>query len=134
MRGEATRRRCRIQIVTRGEAFTVRVDAEQMRQVLVNLIQNAIDASADGQEIRVILDGEGESMVTVSIQDDGAGISSDNLPKVFDPFFTTKENGTGLGLYAVHRIVENHKGQVEASSTSGVGTTIEIRLPRRFRT
>jgi signal transduction histidine kinase len=51
------------------------------------------------------------------------------LAKVFDPFFTTKDNGTGLGLYAVHRIVDNHGGQVDIRSIQGEGTTIDIRLP-----
>jgi two-component system, sporulation sensor kinase E len=130
MRGEASRRHCRIEISTRGECFVVRVDEQQMRQVFVNLIQNAIDASPDGHEVRIILDGQEERMVLIQIEDDGTGIPEENLAKVFDPFFTTKENGTGLGLYAVHRIIENHRGQVEAINRGGKGTTIGIRLPR----
>ncbi len=130
MRGEASRRHCRFQVAVKGDDFMVRVDEQQLRQVFVNLIQNAIDASGDGESIRITLDGQDDGIVLIQIADDGAGIPEENLSKVFDPFFTTKENGTGLGLYAVHRIVENHRGQIEVTSRSGGGTTIEIRLPR----
>ncbi len=130
MKGEAARRNCRLSLVNGDAPMVAEVDPQQIRQVLVNLIQNAIDASKDGQEVRIVMDTDDPRYWMIRVEDDGHGIQKEHLSKVFDPFFTTKENGTGLGLYAVHRIIENHRGQVRAISRDDEGTVIEIRLPR----
>ncbi|GEM_PF-2651523 len=129
MHGETERCQCPLEIRLKGNLFNVRVDEQQIRQVLVNLIQNAIDATPDGGPILITLDGTRMDCLYLSVEDKGGGIGEENLAKVFDPFFTTKDNGTGLGLYAVHRIVDNHGGQVDIRSIQGEGTTIDIRLP-----
>jgi signal transduction histidine kinase len=69
----------------------------------------------------------------IAIADRGAGVPPDVLERVFDPFFTTKEQGSGLGLAAVHRIVEDHGGSVRLESTVGEGTTVRLRFPQAER-
>lgn len=111
-------------------------DATQLQQVLLNLFNNAIDAIVEkqgscGGEI-VIRAGQKENgNVEISVEDNGGGISSENLKKVFTPFFTTKPvgKGTGLGLSVCYGIVESMGGVMEVSSEKGVGTTFMIRLP-----
>ena len=133
------------------EGLTVFADPGQLRQVLWNLVLNAAEAMPDGGRMRVGAralterdsqegspgnrrgqeEGEGKSRwLEISIADDGSGIPKDKLERIFEPFFTTKQNGSGLGLATVHRIVENHGGIVRLESKLGVGTTVRIRLSR----
>jgi signal transduction histidine kinase len=118
---------------------TLLVDRQQMKQVLMNLAMNAIDAMAKtGGRLTVTtrrvarLDKSG--WVQIEVADTGCGISAEDLPHIFDPFFTTKHEstdrvGTGLGLSIVHQIIQEHGGTVEARSTVGQGTTFLITLP-----
>jgi signal transduction histidine kinase len=100
-----------------------------MREVLINLVLNAQQAtSGEGKSITVLTRRE-EGRVLVSVTDQGCGIPADNVDKLFDPFFTTKTDGTGLGLSIVHRIVEAHDGLVYVDSTPGVGSSFTISLP-----
>jgi signal transduction histidine kinase len=73
-------------------------------------------------------------MVDVLITDTGEGIPAELTSRVFDPFFSTKDDGTGLGLSLVHKIIENHKGRIRVSSTVGAGTTFIVSLPKADRT
>ncbi len=117
------------------ELVPIEVDAEQIKQVILNLVLNAVAASA-----------ETESPVTIStryrperervelrVQDQGAGIPKDALAHIFIPFFTTKAQGTGLGLAVCQRIVTNHGGDIRVQSVQGEGTQFIIRLPLRRR-
>ncbi len=110
------------------------VDADQVQQVLSNLILNALQAmenqSAGKREIAVNLEQKSNEAV-ITIKDSGPGISSENLGKIFEPFFSTKATGkgTGLGLSMCHGIIQQHAGQISASSQVGEGATFEIRLP-----
>ncbi|CAO3426635.1 two-component system sensor histidine kinase AtoS [Azospirillum doebereinerae] len=107
----------------------VEADGEALKQVVLNLIINAIQAIAETGTIRIsTADEEGREAVVV-VADDGAGIAPENLDKVFDPFFSTKLNGTGLGLAMVHRIVDAHNGTITVASTPAAGTTVTLRLP-----
>ena len=109
---------------------SVAADAQQIHQVLLNLLFNAVAASRDGD--RVVIEarrGEDEHAVILAVRDRGAGIPADILPRVFDPFFTTKEDGTGLGLSISHTIVRDHFGTIDIESTPGAGTTVTIALP-----
>lgn len=108
-------------------ALFVRADADQLKQVLWNLLRNAAEAmNADGKIlVRLVRDG---AHVVLEVEDSGLGIAASDLPHVFDPFFTTKESGTGLGLSIVHRIVEGHGGRVDVRSLPGQGTTFRIEL------
>src|SRR5262249_26991103 len=105
--------------------FVVR---DQLVQVFLNLILNAIDATAkNGRiEIRAVRDGDG---LTATVRDDGAGIPPGQAAKLFQPYFTTKKHGTGLGLFVTRRLVEEHGGEVSFSSTVGEGTEFCVRLP-----
>jgi two-component system NtrC family sensor kinase len=112
-------------------------DAEQMMQVLTNLIKNAIDAMSGGGEINVLLE-DTLSDVSITVSDTGAGIKHENKAKIFEPFFTTKGlgKGTGLGLATAYGIVKMHKGQITVESNTDpakgpTGTSFKIVLPRR---
>jgi two-component system sensor histidine kinase PilS (NtrC family) len=105
-----------------------RVDPNQIRQVVWNLLRNAAEAMPQGGEIAVRL-LQGNDGVGFEVGDSGQGIAAEDLERVFDPFFTTKDAGTGLGLATVHRIVEDHRGRVEVESSSGKGTRVRVWLP-----
>lgn len=106
----------------------VPLDEAQIRQVLVNLLRNAREATPRGGTIRVATRREGEVAV-LSVADTGAGVPLDVVPQIFDTFFTTKEHGTGLGLPLVRQIVMAHGGTIEVDSAPGQGTTFLVRLP-----
>ncbi len=105
-------------------------DAEQIKQVLLNLLLNAIQAMPHGGEIVVSAKSQKGNLV-IAVRDQGCGISRENLGRLFDPFFTTKEAGTGLGLSVAHQIVAQHGGSLWADPNPGGGTTFSIRLPLR---
>jgi signal transduction histidine kinase len=108
----------------------MRGNPAECKQVMLNLIHNAIDASPDGGLIRVACRADGEFNV-LEVEDQGPGIPAAIAERIFDPFFTTKDpgHGTGLGLAIVHRIVEAHGGKVEALDT-GHGALFRVRVPR----
>jgi signal transduction histidine kinase len=107
-------------------------DASQMEQVLINLVQNAIQAMEDGGTLRINL-STADQVAAIAVQDDGVGIPEENLRRIFDPFFTTKaaKDGTGLGLSVSYGIVSNHGGAIDVESQVGVGSTFTILLPLR---
>jgi PAS domain S-box-containing protein len=111
-----------------GDAL-VMGDAEKLKQVVINLVMNALDAMRAGGTLGVEVSLAGEQVLLV-VRDTGAGIERALLPQVFDPFFTTKEGGTGLGLSIVRKIVELHGGEVRIESERGVGTHVTVQLPR----
>jgi len=102
---------------------------DQIRQVLINLILNAIEAMPDGGQLTVATDQDSSGLVTMQVTDTGVGIAPENLARVADPFFTTKPKGVGLGLFICHEIVERHQGVLDVTSQVGRGTTVTIRLP-----
>ena len=105
-------------------------DAQQIEQVLINLLGNAILAMKNGGTVRINL-SEAESSIALSVQDNGVGIPEKNLERIFDPFFTTKPEGegTGLGLSVSFGIITRHRGQISVDSKPGLGTTFTILLP-----
>ncbi|CAE6762255.1 PAS domain-containing protein [Nitrospira defluvii] len=110
----------------------VRADADQMSQVLINLVMNAIHAMPGGGVLKVALaPATDRGMVMLVIGDTGHGMPKDVIAKIFDPFFTTKEfgKGTGLGLTVVRGIIEEHGGTIQVESEPGVGTVFTICLP-----
>jgi PAS domain S-box-containing protein len=120
--------------------WPVEADEGQLIQAINNIIINADQAMPDGGIIKVQVENiqsdgsnglklpEG-TYVKISIQDQGVGISEENLAKIFDPFFTTKPKGTGLGLTTAYSIVKKHNGVIKADSKIGTGTTFQIYLP-----
>jgi len=104
-------------------------DGEALKQALLNLLINAIQAIPDGGTIVVSVRPEEGERVSIKVSDDGVGVAPADVDKVFDPFFSTKPTGTGLGLAMVHRIVDAHHGTITFDSRLGRGTVVEIRLP-----
>lgn len=104
-------------------------DENQLKQVFINLLQNAIDAMPQGGEIRIEVEQPTAREVYVRIRDQGIGIPPDRLQKLGEPFYTTKEKGTGLGFMISKRIIDHHHGVMRIESEVDVGTVIEMRLP-----
>ena len=112
------------------------IDREQMKQVFMNLILNAIQAMQQGGSLSIATrsvarsgaDPVGE-FVQVEVRDTGIGIPEDNLQHIFDPFFTSKDEGSGLGLAVSHQIVQEHGGFVTVESTLGKGSSFTIEFP-----
>ena len=109
----------------------VLVDAEQLRQVLINLLRNAVEATKEGGQIRVsaaVEDVDGRKTAVVRVKDSGTGMSEDVQARIFEPFFTTKGGGTGLGLAVAARIMEQHGGGLRIISSGPTGTVFALWL------
>src|ERR1043165_5750396 len=105
-------------------------DPVELREVLVNMIYNAIDAMPSGGEIRLSTQ-EGRERVVICIGDTGTGMTPDVKQRLFDPFFTTKgKAGTGMGLAVSFGIIRRHEGSIEVDSEPGRGTTFKLSLPK----
>ncbi len=106
----------------------VEMDTEQIRQVFVNIITNAVQAMPEGGKLSVEA-GQGNGFLEINIGDTGVGIPKEALSKIFDPLFTMKAKGIGLGLAVCKSIVERHQGSIEVKSEVGKGTTFAVKLP-----
>jgi signal transduction histidine kinase len=116
-----------LDVEVRGAA-TASVDGFQLKQAILNLLLNALQATPPGGHVVVATSG-GEDRLVVAVSDDGEGMSAETRERALAPFFTTREEGTGLGLPLVCRIVEQHKGTIEISSVEGQGTTVTLVFP-----
>lgn len=105
------------------------LDIEQMRQVFLNLILNALEAMPEGGKLRIETYSSEPNKVVAIFQDNGCGIPEENLSHIFRPFFSSKRKGTGLGLAITARIVENHKGKIQVESLFKQGTTFSLHFP-----
>jgi PAS domain S-box-containing protein len=131
-------RHIRIEFEPPEDPIIMPIDAPQIEDAVLNLIINAIEAVGTGGCVRVRVERtqddrpneRGEEAI-VEVEDNGPGISQEDLGRIFNPFFTTRNTGTGLGLPAVRRIARLHGGRVEVSSTPGVGSVFTIHLPFR---
>ena len=106
----------------------VAVDPEQIKQVLLNLVINSVQAMPNGGKIALRARQDGE-WIQVEVEDEGVGILPDDLERVFDPFFTTRTNGTGLGLSIAYQIVNQHGGHISAVRNPQRGMTFSVTLP-----
>lgn len=104
-------------------------EPNQMKQLLINLIKNAIEAMPGGGNVRITVCSVNNNKVGINIMDQGLGIPEDGLNRLGEPFYSAKENGTGLGLVICHRIVEAHQGVLSFESKLNQGTTVKIVLP-----
>ena len=116
----------------------IRADKNQIQQVILNLLLNAVEAMPGGGKVRVTIErdllsgaGPASSCCAISVIDPGSGIAAEDMSKIFEPFFTTKREhkGTGLGLSVAKTIVDRHQGQLSIESKPGKGTTARILLP-----
>jgi signal transduction histidine kinase len=116
-----------------GELPTVHGDPQRLRQVLVNLVGNAAEASPPGTEVTVrasiVAPALDAAQVAIEVEDRGRGIDANDLPRIFEPFFTTRPDGTGLGLAICHKVVRAHGGDIHVRSAIGQGSTFTILLP-----
>lgn len=104
-------------------------DENQLKQVFINFIKNAIEAMPQGGELRIEAAMLGEERMRIRFADQGTGIPEEHLSRLGEPFYTTKTKGTGLGLMVSKKIIENHRGKLEIDSEWGVGTTLDVYLP-----
>jgi two-component system sensor histidine kinase HydH len=112
----------------------IQADEDQIRQILMNIIINAIQAISEKGEIKIKTEKcliKGSSGLKLTIEDNGVGIPEKDLNQIFDPFFSTKEQGSGLGLSIVYKLVEGHQGEIKVESKEGEGTKFIIYLPQK---
>ena len=125
--------RARLELfLDKGSREQVLGDLVQLGQVLITLLQNAFEALPDGKGTISVRTGEASGRLFVSVEDDGAGISAEDLPRIFEPSFTTRPPGAGLGmgLSIAYRIVKDHSGEIHVVSEPGKGSTFTVQLPR----
>jgi len=128
MEGELITNNIVVTLVLAGMNLETELDASQIKQVFINVMQNAINAMSGGGAIEIITEADGNEVI-LEIRDTGKGIPEQYLNDIFEPFFTTRGNGTGLGLAISNRIIQNHQGRLEIRSKEGKGTTVRIVLP-----
>jgi len=118
-----------------GSDALLRADAEKLRSVLINLVNNALDALAESQPAEPILEVQaGENLAGtecwIRVRDNGSGIEAEALPKIWSPFFTSKSAGTGLGLAISRKVAEAHGGSIEVASRPGEGAEFTVTIPK----
>jgi len=106
--------------------------APELKQVVLNLVLNGLDAIRDGGQITLLSAQNGEQEVVLHVVDTGCGIAPEHMAKLFEPFFTTKPvgQGTGVGLSTCYNIIRQHDGEIQVASKLGRGSTFTVRLPR----
>ncbi len=131
LQGIAEQASVRIQEDYPESPVIVNMDHNEMKQVFINILNNALQAMPHGGVIAINVDIASEQECFVVIRDSGVGIAAEHKNKIFEPFFSTKEkgDGTGLGLSISYRIVQNHGGSIEVQSEQGQGTTFRVVLP-----
>jgi PAS domain S-box-containing protein len=119
-----------VQIISKFDSddLIIECDANQIKQVFINLIKNAIESMKDGGEIFVKAARQ-DGRINVQVVDQGCGIPEETLGMIGQPFFSTKEKGTGLGLMVSYSIIENHQGKISVKSRLGEGTSFTVTLP-----
>jgi signal transduction histidine kinase len=127
---ESTARKRGVTLAVRagGALPPVWADADRLKQILLNLLLNAIEASPHGSEVAIEMRAARQG-VLIEVTDHGSGIPAEHLEDIFNPFFTTKETGTGLGLALVHQMVVEHGGEITVDSAPGRGTVFRVTLP-----
>jgi signal transduction histidine kinase len=128
---ESTARNRKVELVSRvGDRVPeIWADPDQLKQIVLNLILNAIEASPAGGQVTLDIRKGEEGTVVLEVRDQGPGIPAEQQEHIFDPFFTTKETGTGLGLALVHQMVVEHGGSIDVESAPGRGTAFRVALP-----
>lgn len=125
---EAIMHNVTLQFDVSGEIPHVHAEPNQLKQVFINMIQNAMEAMTDGGTVHIAVRRQHNSVV-ICFEDTGVGIAPDILQALGQPFVTTKPDGVGLGFMISKKIVQDHRGTMNVHSEVGVGTTIEIALP-----
>ncbi|MGM0411030.1 MAG: ATP-binding protein [Bacillota bacterium] len=113
------------------ENIYLKIDPKQLKQILINLYMNAVNAMIGSGKLEVSMTSINEEKIKITIKDNGKGIESENINKIFNPFFTTFPKGTGLGLAVVKRLVLENKGEIYVKSKKGQGSTFNIIFPNK---
>jgi signal transduction histidine kinase len=121
-----------VRLALAASAPEARGVAPELKQVVLNLVLNGLDAIRDGGQITLLTAPSGEQEVVLHVVDTGCGIAPEHMAKLFEPFFTTKPagQGTGVGLSTCYNIIRQHDGEILVASKSGRGSTFTVRLPR----
>jgi two-component system sensor histidine kinase HydH len=130
LEGDARASRVEVILDPGEDVPAIVADRDRLKQVLLNLALNGLQAMPDGGRLTLAARAT-RDRVTLVVEDTGAGIPPEALPRIFDPYFSTKSRGLGLGLTIARRIVEEHGGSIEASSEAGHGARFRVHLPRR---
>ena len=104
-------------------------EANQIKQVFINLLKNAIEAMPNGGKVKISIYRQNANEINISIMDQGEGIAPERIPYLGQPFYSLKEKGTGLGLMVCLKIVKEHRGEMKFHSKLGKGTSVDITLP-----
>jgi two-component system, sporulation sensor kinase E len=126
---EANLYNIQIEFQTTHHELWMECEQNQLKQLFINLIKNAIEASANGEKVQIILEKFNHSQVSITVKDKGIGISKERLEKIGEPFYSSKEKGTGLGLTVSFKIVQSHNGTIHFNSEKNYGTSVHILLP-----
>lgn len=112
------------------EGLLINGDQNQLKQVFINLIKNAVESMPDGGKVDITAKAESDGIL-VAIRDEGIGIPESVMKRIGEPFLTTKEKGTGLGLMVTFNILENHNGTIRVDSQPEKGTVFHIMFPAK---
>jgi len=133
LRKKADSRRVRIEIINELENDLCILDSDQMKQVVLNLSRNAIQACEEGGTLCIkIREADENDMLCIEFRDDGTGIEEKISDKLYNPFFTTRSDGSGLGLSISRKIIESHRGTITHKSKPGKGTVFFVKIPREL--
>ncbi len=130
LHAQATKRGVAVEVHVSKPVPPIRANPDQVQQVMINLVLNALDACGPAGHVEISATRRGKTVV-LEVRDDGHGIAAEIQPQVFDPFFTTKKRGqgTGLGLWVVAQIVRTHSAEIELESAPGAGTRVRVAWP-----
>jgi two-component system, sporulation sensor kinase E len=118
-----------IEAIFPNEELVIECEPNQLKQLFINIIKNAIEATIEGGTISIFFEQLAEAQILIIVKDNGCGISKERLEKIGEPFYSSKEKGTGLGLTVSFKIVELHKGTIRFDSQKNHGTSVHIQLP-----
>ncbi|MGZ4122118.1 MAG: ATP-binding protein, partial [Tumebacillaceae bacterium] len=119
-------------ISSEKELPLIECEENQLKQVFINILKNALEAMPDGGNVYVSVKRTADDKVHVQFVDEGCGIPPERVAKLGEPFYTTKEKGTGLGLMVSYKIINEHQGQINVTSELNIGTTVDVVLPIRL--
>jgi signal transduction histidine kinase len=129
MKQQAQRQGVEFKTIMEGPLPQIDCDGNQLKQVFINLVKNAIEAMPNGGKIKIDLKAAKENNLLISIHDEGCGISDGDIQNLGEPFYTNKKDGTGLGLMVTNQIIKDHCGELKFHSRIGIGTEVEVVLP-----
>ncbi|MEI2358711.1 PAS domain-containing sensor histidine kinase [Mesobacillus zeae] len=127
---EATLHDVQLNFTFLQKKLLIQCEPNQLKQLFINLIKNAIEASPKGGTVKVYICDSGSGKIMITVKDNGCGISKEMLERIGEPFYSSKEKGTGLGLTVSFKIVQSHNGTIRFSSNAGDGTEVVVELPK----